>query len=136
MRVSFPLLALGLYGCAGAAGPSGGPQHVAPPSTSGPVEGEAVGSGEGSPEHEPEVVQTGRSYGLSFDAARGRYQKKGTRCGGADAPDAVIGKPDRKNEMQQGREKVVTYGFRFHQATLVIRCRNDHVETTRVISGK
>src|SRR5262245_6632262 len=107
MRVPFPFLALlGLCACAGSGAASSGPQHVAPPSTSGPVEGEAVGTGEGSPEHEPEVVHTGKTFGLSFAAARDRYEKKGTKCGGVDAPDAVIGKPDRRNEMQQGRQKV------------------------------
>ena len=84
------------------------------------------------PEHQPEVVHSGKSFRLGFGAASARY-KKGERCGGDDAPDQVIGQPDQKNEMQMGRDHVVTYGFRFAEGRLLIRCRADHVEVTRAL---
>ncbi len=91
------------------------------------------GGGEASgPEHQPEVVHSGKSFKLDYAAASQRYQK-GERCGGADAPDQVLGQADQRNEMQMGRDHVVTYGFRFAQGTLLIRCRADHVEVTRTL---
>ena len=91
------------------------------------------GGGESSgPENQPEVVHSGKAFKLDFAAAQSRYAK-GERCGGADAPDQVLGQPDQHNEMQMGRDHVVTYGFRFPQGTLLIRCRADHVEVTRTL---
>jgi hypothetical protein len=108
-------------------------EAVAPPSEPAGVEGEAMGGGEASgPEHEPEVVHTGKQLRLGLAEAEARYHK-GARCGGEDAPDAVIGAPDRRNEMQVARDRVVTYGFRFPAGTLLIRCRADHVEVTRAL---
>lgn len=120
-----------LAGCA-ASGPHTG--HVAPaPASPRGAEGEAVGGGEASgPEHEPEVVRSGRAFKLSWSDAQARWQKGG-RCGGDDSPEAVLGKPDQHNEMQMGRDKVVTYGFRFTQGTLMVRCRADHVEVARTL---
>src|SRR5262249_47422409 len=112
------------------------PEHVAPPlsgAAEGAESGEAVSSGSGSPEHEPEMVHTGRTLALSLDAARERYEKKGTKCGGAEAPDQGIGKPDQRNEMQVGRSKMVVFGFRYAEGTLIIRCKNDHVESTKAL---
>lgn len=139
------LLALGwpfLSACAsggggkGATGPTQ-PEHVAPAPPSGETEGaEAVGTGAGSPEHAPEIVHTGKSFHLGFAAARDRYASKGVKCGGADAPETVIGQPDNRNETQVGHDKLVTYGFRFSEGTLVIRCRNDHVEASKTLGAK
>jgi hypothetical protein len=122
---------------AGACATSGGhhAEHVAPaPSTAAPAEGEAMGGGgeASGPEHAPEVVRSGKSFKLSHAEASARYAK-GERCGGADAPEQVLGPPDQKNEMQMGRDKVVTYGFRYPDGTLLIRCRADHVEVTRTL---
>src|SRR5262245_8242885 len=61
---------------------------------------------------EPEIVQTGPSFHVTFAQARERYDKRGATCSGGEAPETVIGKPDQRNEMQQGRDKVVTYGYR------------------------
>jgi hypothetical protein len=114
------LIFLMVAGCA--ASP---PRHEAPPTKSGGGGGEAS-----SPEREPEIVHTGKSLKLNLAQTEARY-KKGERCGGADSPEAVLGAPDQKNEMMQGREKLVTYGFRFPEGTLMIRCRADHVETIK-----
>jgi hypothetical protein len=110
---------------------------VAPaPQAAAPEGGEAVGGGGGGeasgPEHQPEVVRSGNSYRVSWSDAQAHYAK-GARCAGDDAPETVIGKPDQHNEMQVGRAKVVTYGYRFKEGTLMIRCRADHVETTRTM---
>ncbi|HEX6838647.1 MAG TPA: hypothetical protein VF334_18845 [Polyangia bacterium] len=134
------ILAIGLALVAGgcAAGGGGGghhAEHVAPaPSASGGADGEAMGGGgeASGPEHQPEVVHSGKSWKLGYAEANQRYQK-GERCGGGDAPDQVLGTPDQHNEMQMGRDKVVTYGFRFPEGTLLIRCRADHVEVTRTL---
>ncbi len=91
------------------------------------------GGGEASgPDHQPEVVHSGKSWKLSYADATRRYQK-GERCGGGDAPDQVLGAADQHNEMQVGRDKVVTWGYRFPEGTLLIRCRADHVEVTRTL---
>ncbi len=136
--IGFALVAAG---CATSSGGGGGghhAEHVAPaPAAPGTADGEAMGGGGGGgeasgPEHQPEVVHSGKSFHLGFDEANARY-RKGERCGGGDAPDQVLGQPDQRNEMQMGRDHVVTYGFRFPQGTLLIRCRADHVEVTRTL---
>ena len=128
--------ALLAVGCASGGGGGGHhAEHVAPaPAPAGGGDGEAMGGGgeASGPEHQPEVVHSGKSWNLSFADATRRYQK-GERCGGGDAPDQVLGAPDQHNEMQVGRDKVVTYGFRFPEGTLLIRCRADHVEVTRTL---
>jgi hypothetical protein len=134
-------LSLVAAGCATSSGGGGGgghhPEHVAPaPAAAGGGDGEAVGGGSGGeasgPEHQPEVVHSGKSFHLGYDEASARYHK-GERCGGDAAPDQVLGQPDQRNETQIGRDHVVTYGFRFPQGTLLIRCRADHVEVTRTL---
>jgi len=140
-NVRMKILAIGLALVAGGCASSGGggghhAEHVAPaPSASAAGDGEAMGGGGGEasgPEHQPEVVHSGKSWKLAYGDANRRYQK-GERCGGEDAPDQVLGAPDQRNEMQMGRDKVVTYGFRFPEGTLLIRCRADHVEVTRTL---
>ena len=123
------ILALCLVGCA-ASKPA---ERVAPAPAS-PAEGggEAVGGGAGDLGNQPEVVRSGKQFKLSWSAARSRYDK-GNRCSGEDAPETVLGDPDQRNEMQQGRTKLVTYGYRFAEGTLLIRCRADHVEVTRTL---
>jgi hypothetical protein len=139
MRRILVVLPVMVLGCASSCGSAKAPheEHVAPaPTATAEPGGEAMGAGGGGeasgPEHQPEVVQQGKAYSISWQAAQARYNK-GNKCYGPDAPDAVIGPPDQKNEMTQGRTKVVTYGFRFREGTLMIRCRADHVETTRVL---
>ena len=132
LAIAFALVA---QGCA--TGGGGGPhtEHVAPaPAAGGGADGEAMGGGgeASGPEQQPEVVHTGKSFHLGYAEAAERY-KKGERCGGAEAPDQVLGQPDQRNEMQMGRDHVVTYGFRFPEGTLLIRCRADHVEVTRTL---
>ena len=123
------LLALCFAGCA-ASKPA---ERVAPPpATSAEAGGEAVGGGGGDLGNQPEVVHSGKQFKLSWSAARDRYDK-GNRCSGEDAPESVLGQPDQRNEMQQGRQKLVTYGYRFPEGTLLIRCRADHVELTRTL---
>jgi len=134
------MLAIGLVlvaaGCASGGGAGGGrhAEHVAPPPAASGGDGEAMGGGgeASGPEHQPEVVHSGKSFRLGYAEAAGRY-RKGERCGGGDAPDQVLGQPDQRNEMQMGRDHVVTYGFRFPEGTLLIRCRADHVEVTRTL---
>jgi len=138
-NVRMKILAIGLALVAGGCASSGGgghrAEHVAPaPAASAAADGEAMGGGgeASGPEHQPEVVHSGKSWKLAYGEANRRYQK-GERCGGEDAPDQVLGAPDQRNEMQMGRDKVVTYGFRFPEGTLLIRCRADHVEVTRTL---
>jgi hypothetical protein len=112
-------------------------EHVAPaPAQPAGADGESMGGGGGGeasgPETQPEVVHSGKSFKLDYDAAQARYHK-GERCGGPDSPDQVLGTPDQHNEMQVGRDKVVTFGFRYPQGTLLIRCKADHVEVTRTL---
>lgn len=109
-------------------------EHVAPAPAAGAAEGgEAVGGGEAtSGEHSPQIVRSGKSFKLGFAEAQTRYAK-GARCGGDDAPETIVGAPDQRNEMQVAKAKVVTYGFRFAEGTLMIRCRADHVELVRVL---
>jgi hypothetical protein len=122
-------------GCAGGGGGGHHAEHVAPaPAAQAGADAEAVGGGgeASGPEHQPEVVHSGKSFKLGYAEATQRYGK-GERCGGADAPDQVLGAPDQRNEMQMGRDHVVTFGFRFPQGTLLIRCRADHVEVARTL---
>lgn len=135
MRASLVVVVIGLVGCAGAQHHG---EHVAPAAATPAGEGgggESMGGGGGEasgPEHEPEVVHSGKSFRLSWADAQARYGK-GARCGGEDAPEQVIGPPDQHNEMQVAHDKVVTYGFRFREGTLMIRCRGDHVEALRTL---
>jgi len=136
MKILVIGFALVAAGCASGGGGGGHhAEHVAPaPAASGGTEGEAMGGGgeASGPDHQPEVVHSGKSWKLGWDEAQARY-KKGERCGGGDAPDQVLGAADQHNEMQVGRDKVATWGFRFPQGTLLIRCRADHVEVTRTL---
>ena len=88
----------------------------------------------GGEEHQPEMVHTGKKLNLSWADAQDRYSKKGNKCSGGDAPEQAIGAPDQKNEMTQGHDHIVIYGFHYKEGTLIIRCRNDHVDSTRVLS--
>ena len=53
------------------------------------------------------------------------------RCDGPDSPESIIGRPDRRNQIHVAQDRIVTYGFRFREATLLIRCRADVVEVAR-----
>jgi hypothetical protein len=81
---------------------------------------------------EPEIVQTGKHFNLSLPAAHDRYGVH-AHCAGGDAPESVIGEPDQRNEMTVGKDRLLVYGFRFPGGTLIIRCRNDKVETSRIL---
>jgi hypothetical protein len=135
MKILVIGFALVAAGCAGGGGGTRHAEHVAPaPAGAGGADAESMGGGgeASGPEHQPEVVHAGKQFRLGYAEASARY-KKGERCGGADAPDQVLGAPDQHNEMQMGRDHVVTYGFRFPEGTLLIRCRADHVEVTRTL---
>ena len=67
---------------------------------------------------------------MDYREAVSRF-REGSRCGGADSPESLIGRPDRRNQIHVAQERIVTYGFRFREATLLIRCRADVVETAR-----
>jgi hypothetical protein len=108
------------------------PMHEAPPLAASDADGEAVGGGTDSPDHEPEVVHTGKTWKLKYAAASARFQK-GKPCSADDAPDYVLGKADKRNEMAVGYVRVVTYGFRYKEGTLVIRCRDGLVESMRTL---
>jgi len=90
------------------------------------------GGGGGQPETDPEIVKTGKAFKLDYGAALARYAK-GSSCAGGSAPETVLGAPDQRNEMQMGKVRLVTYGFRYREGTLLIRCRGDHVEVTRTL---
>lgn len=83
-------------------------------------------------EGEPEIVRVGKVYNIGYREALGHYSK-GARCNGSDAPETVIGEPDQRNQVQVARDRIVTYGFRFRGATLLIRCRGNVVETARLL---
>src|SRR4051794_6245268 len=72
------------------------------------------GGGGGQPDHDPEIVRTGKSFKLDYGAALSRYSK-GSSCAGSSSPESVLGAPDQRNEMQMGRDKLVTYGFRYKE---------------------
>lgn len=137
MRAWLVFIVVGLFGF-GCASTQHHAEDVAPapaPAASGDSGGEAMGGGGGEasgPEHDPEVVHSGKSFRVSWADAQARYAK-GARCGGADAPDQVIGQPDQHNQMQVAHDKVETWGFRFPEGTLMIRCRADHVEVLRTL---
>src|SRR5215831_8964625 len=133
MKPRFAFLSALLIGCASSGGGSH-PVHEAPAPPASEAGGEAVSAGGGGEEHQPEVVHTGKKMNLSWSDAQDRYAKKGNKCSGSDAPEQAIGAPDQKNEMQQGHDHIVTYGFRYKEGTLIIRCRNDHVDSTRVLA--
>jgi len=120
----------------GCASQSAGPRHEAAVNPAATANSDdAMGSaapGEGQPEGNPEIVHTGRSLKLGYPEASARYNK-GARCGGPDAPENVLGPPDQRNAMQQGRTQLVTYGYRFREGTLLIRCRAEHVEMQRTL---
>jgi hypothetical protein len=124
MRCVLLLALASLAGCAAGHAASPHVQSVAP--TSGEPESMTPGG------HDPEVVNAGKTYKLTYQDASARYGK-GARCAGEDAPETVIGTPDQRNEMQQAHDKLVTYGYRFPQGTLLIRCRADHVEVQRTL---
>jgi hypothetical protein len=108
-------------------------EHVAPPAVPSGGEGEAVGGGESSAgDHQPQIVRSGKTFKVAWADAQARYSK-GARCAGDDAPENVIGAPDQRNEMTVAKSRVVTYGFRFAEGTLMIRCRADHVEAVRTL---
>ena len=134
-NVFLSTLLVGL-GCASSGGGGSKPVHEAPaPAAPAGEGGEAVSaSSGGGEEHQPEVVHTGKKLNLSWADAQDRYSKKGNKCSGGDAPEQAIGAPDQKNEMTQGHDKIVVYGFHYKEGTLIIRCRNDHVDNTRVLS--
>jgi hypothetical protein len=83
-------------------------------------------------EGEPEIVRAPPRFNIGSRDALARYAK-GARCNGSDAPETVIGKPDQRNQLEVARDRIVTYGFRFPQGTLFIRCRGKVVETVRLI---
>ncbi|HEY2746305.1 MAG TPA: hypothetical protein VGL86_16840 [Polyangia bacterium] len=133
--IGFALVAAGCATSSSGGGGAHHAEHVAPaPAAPAGADAEAVGGGgeASGPEHQPEVVHSGKSFHLGYAEASTRY-RKGERCGGADAPDQVLGQPDQHNEMQIGRDHVVTYGFRFPEGRLLIRCRADHVEVLRAL---
>ncbi len=70
---------------------------------------------------------------MGYSEAAERFST-GARCGGADSPESVIGWPDRRNQMHVAGARVVTYGFRFREGTLLIRCRADVVEVARKLN--
>jgi hypothetical protein len=70
---------------------------------------------------------------VSYSEAAERFHT-GAHCSGADSPESVIGWPDRRNQMHVAGARVVTYGFRFREGTLLIRCRADVVEVARTLN--
>ena len=138
-----PLLlgaALAIAGCAAGTpvtkddeSPSAAAAAPAGQSSAGAGGDEAMGSGGGGqPDHDPEIVRTGKSFKLDYGAALARYAK-GASCAGGSSPESVLGAPDQRNEMQMGKVKLVTYGFRYKEGTLLIRCRGDHVEIAKTL---
>src|SRR4051812_50216574 len=101
--IGFVILAAG---CAGGGGGGGHhAEHVAPaPSAPAAVEGESMGGGgeASGPDHQPEVVHSGKSFRLGYSEANTRYAK-GERCGGENAPDQGLGAPDQRNERSEER---------------------------------
>jgi hypothetical protein len=83
-------------------------------------------------EYEPEIVRAPKRFKIGSSEALARYPK-GAPCSESDAPERVIGKPNQRNQTYVARQRVVVYGFRFTQATLLIRCRDEVVETARLL---
>jgi hypothetical protein len=99
----------------------------APSAPGAPAGGEAM-----SPQREPEIVRNDARPRLSLADAVARY-RKGSSCAGSEAPEVVIGAPEQRNVMQVGRERVITYGWRFPEGRLFLRCRADRVELARTL---
>ena len=122
---SIALFAVLLLGCAGTSG-----ERAVPAAHRGePAVYEVVSPAR---EGEPEIVRMKPLFKLGYRAAFERYAK-GARCNGSDAPETVVGKPDQRNELEVARDRIVTYGFRFPEGTLLIRCRRNVVETSRML---
>jgi hypothetical protein len=86
----------------------------------------------GDADFEPEIVRAPRRFKMGSGEALARYPR-GARCAGSDAPETVIGKPNQRNQTEVRRQRIIVYGFRFDQATLLIRCRGEVVETARLL---
>ena len=67
---------------------------------------------------------------IGYRQAIARF-REGASCGGGDSPESIIGRPDRRNQINVAQDRIVTYGFRFREGTLLIRCRADVVEAAR-----
>jgi hypothetical protein len=116
VRGFFAIVAVVSLGCASAKG--GGYQPE------GPIGGLALSGSEQA------FSRTRFPLRMSYREALVRFQE-GASCGGGDSPESLIGRPDRRNQMQLAQDRIVTYGFRFREATLLIRCRADVVEAAR-----
>jgi hypothetical protein len=117
VRGTFVCVALVAIGCAsGGAGAGGAPY--------GPMGGLAARDSEMAFSRSRFPLKVG------YREALDRFQQ-GAACGGPDSPESIIGRPDRRNQMHVARDRIVTYGFKFREATLLIRCRADVVEATR-----
>jgi hypothetical protein len=97
-----------------------------------PPSSRARSAAPGDAEFEPEIVRAPRRFKIGSGEALAHYPK-GASCSGADAPETVIGKPNQRNQTQVARQRIIVYGFRFNQATLLIRCRGEVVETARLL---
>jgi hypothetical protein len=90
----------------------------------------AVAAADGTP---APVSRTRFPLRIGYREAVARFQT-GSGCGGADSPETIIGWPDRRNQMHVAGARIVTYGFRFREGTLLIRCRADVVEVARSLN--
>jgi hypothetical protein len=133
LRQTLVVSLVAFVGCAAQQKQQPHEQHVAPaPSQAAPAGVEGSAGGQGAPEHQPEIVQTGKPRHIAYSQALVLYPK-GARCAGPNAPETVIGEPDQRNEMKVKNAKLVVYGFRFPEGQLLIRCRADHVEIARTL---
>jgi hypothetical protein len=111
-------VALVALGCAGRGGSTGGVPY------------DPMGGGLAERGSEMAFSRARFPLRMGYREAVERFSE-GAACGGSDSPESIIGRPDRRNQIHVARDRIVTYGFKFREATLLIRCRADVVEVTR-----
>jgi hypothetical protein len=121
VRGAFVSFALGALSCASGGG-SGGPGSGSAPYV--PLGGMAESGSEMA------FSRTRFPLRMGYREAVERFAE-GSSCSGPDSPESIIGRPDRRNQIHVARDRIVTYGFKFREATLLIRCRADVVEVAR-----
>jgi hypothetical protein len=119
VRAIYLFVAMGLFACAST---GASPDPVA---RKHPVDGEGA--------VQTRVSRVRFPLRMGYREAVERFHK-GAECGGSDSPEAMIGWPDRRNQMHVAGARIVTYGFRFREGTLLIRCRADVVEAARSLN--
>ena len=91
------------------------------------------GGGEASgPEHQPEVVHSGKSFRLGYAEAARRYARA-SAAAAATRPTRCSASPTSATRCRWAAITSSPTASAFPEGTLLIRCRADHVEVTRTL---